>query len=86
MNLQELKDHGLLDDEIIKWDGFDECVLGIGSRCGMQDILVYSKKKIAYKLRDRDNMTVEEAIEYIDYNIAGAYVGEITPILLEDFI
>jgi len=86
MNLQELKDHGLLDNEIIKWDGFDECVLGIGSRCGMQDILVYSKKKIAYKLRDRDNMTVEEAIEYIDYNIAGAYVGERTPILLEDFI
>jgi hypothetical protein len=86
MNLQELKDHDLLDDEMIKWDGFDDCVLGIGSRCGMQDILVYSKKKIAYKLRDRDNLTVEEAIEYIDYNITGAYVGERTPILLEDFI
>jgi len=86
MNLQELKDHGLLDEEIIKWDGFDDCVLGVGSRCGMGDVLVYSKKKIAYTLRDRDDMTVEEALEYIDFNIAGAYVGERTPILLEDFI
>jgi len=31
-------------------------------------------------------MTVEEAIEYIDYNIVGAFVGERTPMLLEDFI
>jgi len=86
MNLQELKDHGLLDEKIIKWDGFDECVLGIGSRCGMEDVLVYSKKKIVYTLRDRDEMTVEDALEYIDFNILGAYVGERTPIILEDFI
>lgn len=86
MNLQELKDRGLLDEKIIKWDGFDECVLGIGSRCGMEDVLVYSKKKIVYTLRDRDEMTVEDALEYIDFNILGAYVGERTPIILEDFI
>jgi hypothetical protein len=28
----------------------------------------------------RDNMTVEDAIEYLEYNVFGAYVGEGTPI------
>jgi len=86
MNLQKLIDHDLLDDEMIKWDDFDDCILGIGSRCGMENVLIYSKKKIAYKLRDRDGMLIEDAIEYIDYNITGAYVGERTPIMLEDLI
>ncbi len=27
-------------------------------------------------------MTEREAIDYIEYNIAGAYVGELTPILV----
>ena len=46
----------------------------------------HSKKKIAYKLRDRDGMPIEDVIEYIDHNITGAYVGERTPIMLEDLI
>jgi len=52
----------------------------------MDDVLVYSKKKMAYILRDRDNMDVEEAIEYLDFNVLGAYIGERTPIVVEDFI
>jgi hypothetical protein len=30
----------------------------------------------------RDGMTHEEAIEFFDFNIAGAYVGEYTPIYM----
>jgi len=86
MNLQELMELDLLDNEMIKWDDFDDCVLGIGTRCGMENVLIYSKKKIAYKLRDRDGMPIEDVIEYIDHNITGAYVGERTPIMLEDLI
>ena len=29
-----------------------------------------------------DEMTEREAIDYIEYNIAGSYVGELTPILV----
>ena len=29
-------------------------------------------------------MDYDDAIEYFDYNIAGAYVGENTPIIFED--
>ena len=75
-----------MDDELLKWNGFDDAILGVGSRCGMNDVLVYSKKKMAYILRDRDDMGVEEAIEYLDFNVLGAYIGERTPIVVEDFI
>lgn len=32
----------------------------------------------------RDGMSYEEAIEYFDYNVSGAYVGEKTPIWVDD--
>jgi hypothetical protein len=31
---------------------------------------------------ERDGMTSEEAMEYIDYNCVGAWVGENTPIIV----
>tara|TARA_R100000005_G_scaffold96176_2_gene81209 strand:- start:2747 stop:3037 length:291 start_codon:yes stop_codon:yes gene_type:complete len=77
---------GVVDDELLKWNGFDDAILGVGSRCGMEDVLVYSKKKMAYILRDKEDMNVEEAIEYLDFNVLGAYIGERTPIVVEDFI
>jgi hypothetical protein len=30
-----------------------------------------------------DDMTEEDAIEYLDYNVIGAYVGELTPIYIK---
>jgi len=32
----------------------------------------------------RDEMSYEEAIEYFDFNVRGAYMGEKTPIWVED--
>ena len=34
------------------------------------------------KLVKRDDMSYDEAREFIDFNIAGAYIGEDTPILV----
>ena len=31
---------------------------------------------------ERDGMTYEEAIEYFDYNILGAWMGEYTPVYI----
>jgi hypothetical protein len=33
-------------------------------------------------MQEPDNMTMEEAIEYFDFNIGCAYVGEMTPIYI----
>ena len=64
-------------------DGFDDAILGIGSRCGQPDLLVYDVDTIINILMDRDGMDYDDAREYFSYNIEGAWVGEGTPIWLQ---
>ena len=65
------------------WDGYDDCIIGVGTRCGMTDVFIYDKHKMITKLARRDDMTYDEALEFIDFNIAGAFIGEDTPILVD---
>ena len=67
---------------MITWDRFNDAIIGTGGRCGMEEVFVYSYDKILDILMTEDEMTEREAIDYIEYNIAGAYVGELTPILV----
>ena len=46
------------------------------------DRIVYSREKIIDILSE--DMTREEAIEFYEYNILGAYMGEMTPIYLSE--
>jgi len=66
----------------LKADGFDEAILGVASRCGQGDILAYDTNKIIQILIDRDGMSYEEAYEFFEFNILGAYMGENTPIFI----
>lgn len=65
-------------------DGFDEALIGIGRRVTMC-VAVYSEPKCIKLLMERDGMDEEEAQEYFDFNVAGAWVGEHTPIFLTPF-
>ena len=67
---------------MIKWDGLDEAIIGICSRCGSQDMYCYDYNKMVEIFMEKDEMSEEDAVEWIDYNIAGAYVGETTPMIL----
>ena len=72
--------------ELIKMDGLDKALIGrscIWDSTGRQeDRLVYSGEKIVAILIARDGMTADEALEYIEFDIEGAYVGEQTPIVM----
>lgn len=63
------------DDTFVIADGFDDAIIGVDD----------NNLKIVYDIDEviniliRDGMEVDEAIEYYEYNIAGAYVGENTP-------
>lgn len=68
-----------------KWDGFDSAIIGtsniwVGNE--RVDVLVYDCEKMVEQLIIRDGMSVEEAVEYIDFNIEGAYIGKDTPVLV----
>ena len=61
-------------------DGLEKALIGVGTQFNKQ-IAVYSKAKVLDILQEF--MSLEEAEEYFDYNIAGAYVGEHTPVFLD---
>ena len=63
-------------------DGHDDAIIGQGSSYGRQTCLVYSIDKIIDKLMKRDGMTDEEALEYFNFNIAGAYHGSGMPVFI----
>jgi len=72
------------DSEILKCDGYDDCVLGYEYNWDGNIRLIYSIDKIITKLVGDDGMDVDEAIEYFEFNMRGSYVGEQTPIWCQD--
>jgi len=62
-------------------NGFDEAIIGI-SRDFMEPRVVYSVSKVI-EILERD-MEPLDAREYFEFNMAGAYVGEDTPIWCHD--
>lgn len=72
--------------ESLKADGFDEAILGeVTLPITSQMLLVYSVAKCIGILIDRDGMSYEEAEEFFDFNVRDAYVGEGTPLWLDEY-
>ena len=69
------------DNEILLADGFDDAFIGIGQQFS-KFMAVYDKLKCIEILSDQ-GMSEEEAEEYMDYNVTGAYMGENTPVFIE---
>jgi len=61
---------------------YDSAIIGIGRRCGQPSLIVYSYEKLVEAFMREDKLTHDEATEYIDFNIAGAWLGEHTPVLV----
>jgi len=64
---------------MLKADGFDDAIMGVCRICAQHDRLVYDYDACLKILMDRDEMTWEEAEDYLEFNVLGAYVGEQTP-------
>lgn len=64
------------DSDALRADGFNQAIIGNEYHTNR---VVYSIERMLQILIDRDGMSMEEAIEFFDFNIGGAYVGEMTP-------
>ena len=60
---------------------FDDCIIGVATRCGMDNVVVYDQGKVIKALIE-DGMSEEDAQEWYEFNILGSYVGENTPMFL----
>jgi len=70
-----------LNPEALTADGFAEALIGyveIFNRI----IAAYDRSKCIKILMKRDGMSEEEAQEYFEFNVIGAYMGENTPAFL----
>ena len=72
------------DERLVKADGLEDAIIGVGSRINMPDVLIYSYNKCIKIIMERDGMTHEEAIEWRSYNVTGAWLGETTPIFVHE--
>jgi len=77
--LDEILEHYADDMKWVSADGFDEAIIGVSG-----NKIVYSRMKCIQILMIRDKMTFEEADEFFDFNVEGAYVGKKTPIWVDD--
>lgn len=69
------------DAELLFLEGFDEAIVGVGERAGNGPIVVYDERLILDKLT-LDLGDHDQAREFFDFNIAGAFVGSSTPIIM----
>ena len=63
---------------MMQMDGYDDCVVGTVTRVGISPVLCYDLHKVIAKMV-ADGMDEEEAYEYYNFNMLGAWVGDGTP-------
>ena len=64
-------------------EGFNDCVIGVLERFGMEPVLVYDKEQVIQELMDQSTMTRQEAMEWYEVNQLGSWVGDLTPAFLD---
>ena len=75
------------DEEILRIDGFDEACIGWTDTWSGNERpirLVYDAVRIIEILMQQ-GMDESEALEYFDFNIAGAYLGSNTPVIINNW-
>ena len=78
---EEKRDYiGELNDEALFADGYESALVGYVMACQQHEAIpAYDYHKMIDILIERDGMSLEEAIEMIDFNTLQAYMGKNTP-------
>lgn len=69
-------------DDVLFADGFDDAIIGFEPNMYK---VVYSRSKCVDVLVRNEDMSEEDAIDYLEYNTFNAYVGDNTPLWVDDF-
>jgi limonene-1,2-epoxide hydrolase len=63
----------------IKFDGLDDAIIGVTAS---DNKIVYNADRILTLLCEQSDMSEEDALEFMEFNIIGLYAGEGTPIIV----
>jgi hypothetical protein len=81
--IEEIMEQCRVEDaaNLLSIDDFADCVVGLIERFSQKPILCYDRAKIIAKLAAQ-GMTQDEAFEFFQFNIIGAWMGDGTPCFL----
>lgn len=83
--------------EALLADGFEDAIIGVCERIGISTVVAYDKDRCIEILmeefaqveefaqdinEDDDEDLYTTALEYFEFNVAGSYVGENTPVFI----
>lgn len=79
-NREILNEHGFEGAIVFENPSYDSAIIGVSH----DDRVVYSFEKMVECLMEQDNMSYEDAVEFIEYNTIRAipYAGQGAPIVL----
>jgi hypothetical protein len=70
-----------IDEDLLLADGFDDAIIGVGYRCAQPPVIIYDRQKCIEKLV-AEGMEMADAEDHFEFNVAGAWVGERTPMFV----
>lgn len=70
-------------DDLFIADGLDDAIIGVTDVDGVTRVC-YSREKVIEHFIN-EGMSEEEAVEHAEYNVFSAYLGNKTPIWVDDF-
>jgi len=68
---------------MLKAGGYDDCIIGVAESFSRRPVFVYDTDKVVEALM-ADDMERDEAIEYFEFNILGAYCGPGMPLFMRE--
>ena len=77
----EIIEHYADTDNILFADGLDEAIIGFDANLWK---VVYSRNK-CIEIIAAEGMSTEDALDYLEYNTFNTYMGDNTPLWVEDF-
>lgn len=68
--------------EALLADGFEDAILGIAERCGQPPLVAYDRTR-CIDILVAEGMERDEAEEFFEFNVAGAWMGDMTPLFID---
>ena len=71
-----------INPEAMLADGFDDAIMGMCIQFGAEPIVAYDYEECVNILMERDGLDRTEAIDFMEFNVIGSYVGLNTPVFI----
>lgn len=83
MTAQKLETLREFYGDLVTMDGYDDCIAGAFRGGSLTPVVVYDREKVILKLM-ASGMDREGAEDFHEFNQAGAFMGEQTPLFLDE--